>query len=573
MTDFSLLQTPNYFGGAVNALQAGQQARQQRDRRSALADYGTNPDGARNALLAAGDVETVGQLQGLEANKELVGQRRAAEGRAVASEEREATTAKLKQAATLNSFMLDGVQAVSQIPQEQRDAYFTSTVAPRLLEMGVPEDALKRIAAAPKDDATLRAFGTALGKEAKDIEYQFINLGDGGIARGRKDTGEVITVREPAPKPFAMDPDKTYVDISPSGGSVEGARGTRNNNPGNIEDGSFAKSLPGYKGSDGRFAIFETPEQGSNAQVALLQSYGKRGFDTPMEIIGRWAPPSDGNDTTSYANFIAKELGVPVDEELNLSNPKVAQRVADAIAKFESGGQSASNGAGAGAGRVLQTGKPKNGYRPATPEEKAEYGIPANVPAQISADGKIDVVSLPKGEADPARAGRLLEARKAQAQAITSTVDGALKRLGKGEAGYIGKTMSEVPGTKAYDLARDIETIKANLGFQELAEMRANSPTGGALGAIAVQELTALQSTVANLDIGQSEGQLRKNLQKIKSHYAKWEAAANKAEGSTTAESTALPQQAASQLKAGQNTTFANGQTWTLRGGKPERVN
>lgn len=33
-----------------------------------------------------------------------------------------------------------------------------------------------------------------------------------------------------------------------------------------------------------------------------------------------------------------------------------------------------------------------------------------------------------------------------------------------------------------------------------------------------------------------------------------------------------LPPQAASQLKAGHNTTFANGQVWTLRGGQPARV-
>src|SRR5262249_27294022 len=46
-------------------------------------------------------------------------------------------------------------------------------------------------------------------------------------------------------------------------------RGLRNNNPGNIEDGPLAKALPGYKGSDGRFAVFDTPENGVNAADAL----------------------------------------------------------------------------------------------------------------------------------------------------------------------------------------------------------------------------------------------------------------------------------------------------------------
>src|ERR1700745_3350557 len=36
------------------------------------------------------------------------------------------------------------------------------------------------------------------------------------------------------------------------GGGAGAPRGVRNNNPGNIEDGEFAKSQPGYMGSDGR---------------------------------------------------------------------------------------------------------------------------------------------------------------------------------------------------------------------------------------------------------------------------------------------------------------------------------
>src|SRR5215475_347229 len=73
-------------------------------------------------------------------------------------------------------------------------------------------------------------------------------------------------------------------------------RGLRNNNPGNIEDGPFAKALPGYKGSDGRFAVFETPEHGLNAMDQLLTAYGRRGLKTVGEVIGRWAPASDNNN-------------------------------------------------------------------------------------------------------------------------------------------------------------------------------------------------------------------------------------------------------------------------------------
>ena len=52
--------------------------------------------------------------------------------------------------------------------------------------------------------------------------------------------------------------------------------------------------------------------------------------------------------------------------------------------------------------------------------------------------------------------------------------------------------------------------------------MRDASPTGGALGQVAVQELVALQSTIASLDQDQSPQQLKDALDKIELHYSNW---------------------------------------------------
>ncbi len=52
--------------------------------------------------------------------------------------------------------------------------------------------------------------------------------------------------------------------------------------------------------------------------------------------------------------------------------------------------------------------------------------------------------------------------------------------------------------------------------------MRQASPTGGALGQVAVQELNFLQAAISNLDVGQSPQQLRDNLSKVKKHYNRW---------------------------------------------------
>lgn len=90
---------------------------------------------------------------------------------------------------------------------------------------------------------------------------------------------------------------------------------------------------------------------------------------------------------------------------------------------------------------------------------------------------------------------------------------------GQGETGFIGGVMSGVGGTKAKDLAATLDQIKANIGFDTLAQMRANSPTGGALGSITENELRMLQSVVASLDQSQSQDQFLDNLNKTERQY------------------------------------------------------
>lgn len=128
------------------------------------------------------------------------------------------------------------------------------------------------------------------------------------------------------------------------GNSGGNSRAERNNNPGNIEDGPFAKGLPGYAGSDGRFAKFDTPEAGQQAQGKLLQSYGRRGYNTVEKIVGRWSPEADptnqAGSTRNYMNYVAKRLGVSPGDQLDLNNPQVATELAMAMAEFESGNTS-----------------------------------------------------------------------------------------------------------------------------------------------------------------------------------------------------------------------------------------
>lgn len=112
--------------------------------------------------------------------------------------------------------------------------------------------------------------------------------------------------------------------------------------------------------------------------------------------------------------------------------------------------------------------------------------------------------------------------KRTMGNVVVSKIDDVIKRVDGFSAGFGGSLLNGVPGTPAYDLRADLETIKANFGFDRLQAMRDLSPTGGALGQVAVQELAQLQASVANLDSAQSPDQLKANLKKAKTHYDNW---------------------------------------------------
>lgn len=120
--------------------------------------------------------------------------------------------------------------------------------------------------------------------------------------------------------------------------SADGPRGVRNNNPGNLE-ASSSNPWIGQTGSDGRFAKFETPEHGIRALGRNLISYQRQGIDTVSDIINRWAPPSDNNDTTAYIRAVCAQLGVTANQPLDASNPDTLQALCAAIIKHENGSQ------------------------------------------------------------------------------------------------------------------------------------------------------------------------------------------------------------------------------------------
>lgn len=153
------------------------------------------------------------------------------------------------------------------------------------------------------------------------------------------------------------------------------------------------------------------------------------------------------------------------------------------------------------------------------------------------------------------KAAAALQSLDAKTKNVADAIDRALGMVDVWSAGP-GAMLKGVPMTRSLDLAAQLETIKANLGFDELQAMRDNSPTGGALGQVAVQELEALRSTLASLRQDQSPAQLKAGLSRIKEIRAGAAARRQAAYQQTYGQPGAQPQHGAGGGQRGVSTTL-----------------
>lgn len=153
-----------------------------------------------------------------------------------------------------------------------------------------------------------------------------------------------------------------------------------------------------------------------------------------------------------------------------------------------------------------------------TPEQKAEIGrlrvkqVGAEAEARAAAEAKYREPKAPKPPAPVDTAQRDYSAAK-NSQAL----DAAKKLRDKvnGWTAGAGSMLSSIPTTDARNFKAELQTLKSNIAFNELAQMRAASKTGGALGAVSDKESALLESALGALDQGQSPDQLRSQLDQI----------------------------------------------------------
>lgn len=181
------------------------------------------------------------------------------------------------------------------------------------------------------------------------------------------------------------------------------------------------------------------------------------------------------------------------------------------------------------------------GLQPGTPEYANFFltqGVrpPANIGAppagyQIQYDAAGNPVSMAPIPGSPAALAAEQAASQAASrdeQAATSggivveDIDRAVKTIEGSPnltTGLIGDWLKNIGGTPANKVRTLTNTIKANAAFDKLQQMRASSPTGGALGAVSDSEMGLLQSAIGSLEQSNRAEDLVYNLRRVQEIY------------------------------------------------------
>ncbi len=114
--------------------------------------------------------------------------------------------------------------------------------------------------------------------------------------------------------------------------------GERNFNRGNIKDGPWARSQPGYAGpGEGGFARFESAAAGDAAQLKLISQKYNKGARSVNAMIDSYLggdPANTPESTRNYKNYVAKRLGVRPNEPVD---PRLLSELSQAMIEFETG--------------------------------------------------------------------------------------------------------------------------------------------------------------------------------------------------------------------------------------------
>lgn len=417
-----------------------------------------------------------------------------------------------------------------------------------------PDEVLNWRKAITANPAMITSLDDAANKARANSQYGTRTVAPGATVM----TGDKVTYRAPfAPQVKTIrraDGGTDLVPFDPNSGSIAGGAGYTEPAP---------AGAPGAGGGGGPLTVdrmlpLTVAQESGGDYTAVNKTTGALGRYQVMPTTGQklaqglgmpWRPDmmrGDDQASRNYQDAIGKAAageavsasggdpaaafsyyysGSPTAYRDAKGNPKTAKYVADMMARLGGGAPGgraapAPGGAPAPAGGAIYSTPGKPQIRSATPEELAGY--PAGTMAQIDATGKLVNIRTPT-----AGAANLQQRQQANYAKVATMVEGtvaSLDQLRESVAGilnnpdldsYVGNISGRLPGflsSGRNDFNQNLDTLKTQVGMTALANMRAQSPTGGALGQVSNYENKMLQRSLANLDASQSPEQFRKNL-------------------------------------------------------------
>lgn len=196
-------------------------------------------------------------------------------------------------------------------------------------------------------DEMLAARNARLSAAERDILYEEFDIYDSGATGDNIASDENVAPDDdynPVPSPDANRPvaatasGKNVIYSYPDGAKIQrtgGTRAWRNNNPGNIVYGEFARNVGaiGYAGKigSGNFAVFPNRETGMNAVRKLLRT-DKYQRKTVAQAIYTWCPDSS---SPMYQAMVNKMTGIGLNTPMSQLTDAQLESIAQAIFTVE----------------------------------------------------------------------------------------------------------------------------------------------------------------------------------------------------------------------------------------------
>lgn len=114
------------------------------------------------------------------------------------------------------------------------------------------------------------------------------------------------------------------------------SRGYRNNNPCNVRIGSSPWKEKVSPNTDGAFEQFTSTPYGYRAALMTMRTYIRdHGLNTVKQIITRWAPANDNNNTADYINRVCSYTGLKPDTTISVNDRDKLTKMAYAMSIVE----------------------------------------------------------------------------------------------------------------------------------------------------------------------------------------------------------------------------------------------